>query len=338
MAASGTLTSDEKSRCGEDGEWCVPDMISDVAVALDSVATRTYESTPAKSVGQQSSPLPQEATKNLTAAAASEQQSASGHCAAEASPRMTDRPAKGKSLHEARPARKRRHKAKTDELLQDIFSELFIDDGKVHDVAARPKRTGTATPVVPPGEAAPYSDKTIETETSIAAFVPSGTVPLTANALPSSQPKSPRRVAAATVRPPAASQKSGRSIAMPEPRALGVIGGVALVCLLLATFFTGVVSVPESSLDVVRALQASGVEHVGILSGEILEKKWTDYGTCVRAETRVGLKYLVPKGTLSEQENRYRQAIDKYVELVSCKADDVEGQKAILTETNALMR
>ena len=47
----------------------------------------------------------------------------------------------------------------------------------------------------------------------------------------------------------------------------------------------------------------------------------------------MGLKYLVPKGTLSEQENRYRQAIDKYVELVSCKADNVEGQKAILTET-----
>ncbi len=125
---------------------------------------------------------------------------------------------------------------------------------------------------------------------------------------------------------------------MPEPKVLGIIGGVAIVFVLLTAVFTGMILLPGRSMDVAAKLQPLGVEYVGLLSGAITEEKWKDYGSRVRVETRTVVEYLKSKGTPTEQEKNFQEAAVKYVELVNSKADDVDGQKAIFEEINTLLR
>ena len=91
-------------------------------------------------------------------------------------------------------------------------------------------------------------------------------------------------------------------------------------------------------MDISGQLEPLGFEYRPLMSGEISEEKWNEYGDHVRAETGPVLEYLAAKETLLEQEKRYQQVSNKYLGLVACKADDAKGQKVLFTEILALMK
>ncbi|MDG2130697.1 MAG: GYF domain-containing protein [Fuerstiella sp.] len=336
MAESGALKSDERIRRGEDGEWCFPEVIPDVAVAIGSASTD--RSTAAKAGKRRSHALPQEVNAVPTAPAIPDPQPVSEQPAAEKSARRTGSSSKGKSPGKAKTVKKRQRKTKKDDFLQEIFTEVFTEDGNVRDVAERPQHNKATAAAVRPGGEMGAPDRTTENATPAAASVPSVTAPSMANRSPAPHSKSSGPSAAPAIRRAAPARKSGAGISMPEPRTLSVIAVLVCACCLTGAFLSGVASLPGSSMDISGKLEPLGFEYLPLMSGEISEEKWNEYGDHVRAETGPVLEYLAAKETLLEQEKRYQQVSNKYLELVACKADDAKGQKVLFTEILALMK
>ncbi len=336
MAESGALDSDEKIRCGEDGEWSFPEVIPDIAVAIGTAASRSQENTLATKEGRQDSAPPQ----RKTAAGSAETSTTASSSAAQSADAATT----GRSQRETRPTRKKkRRKPKQDEFLQEIFSKLFTADGKVRDVADRPKQSSAATPqttrdATPSAPQVPVNESSVATPVAGAASMPAAAVSSTSGGMPSATQKPPLPVTPPPVRPSIPPKKSGGGFRMPEPKVLSIFGGVAVVCLLLAGVFTGVISLPGASMDVAAEFTPLNFEYLSLSKGAISEEKWKDYGSRVRTRSRKVMEYLTAKGELSDREDRYRKATVKYVELANSNADDKDGQKAIFEEIAALIK
>ena len=145
----------------------------------------------------------------------------------QAVPQDASRPGKRSPLGKKR----KRKKPKVDPLLKEIFEEVFTDVGSLRD----------REPVTP---SAPPTSSKIE---------PSTPAPTENSAFRESTPTPAAAAAAAPIRRPPTSKKPGKkrgnSVSMPQPKTLGIVGGLVLVAGVAIAMSMGLISLPGTSVD-----------------------------------------------------------------------------------------
>ena len=225
LAISGSVSRGDEIREGEDGSW----------VAVEAIPALQTE------IMRQSS-VSTDAPANASTTAPPKKR-----------PSSKPRQKSGRSGRQAGsggPARKRkRKKPRTDDFLQEIFSEVFTTEGKLREdlqsdkpkpaassTASLPPQVASApaTPVSPVSPASPVANPTAASVASpghaSAGFAP-----------PPTQPSHP------AFRPSPKKKSSGFDVS--DPKVLGIAGGLLAVILLVTAGFMGMLPMPGSSID-----------------------------------------------------------------------------------------
>lgn len=224
MAISGSVTRGDEIRDGEDGSWIAVETIPALQAEIMRQSSASSDSSAAVSAKPKpKEKKPKERPRKKTA-----------------SRKKTT--ASGKPMP---PKRRKRKKPRTDDFLQEIFSEVFTTEGKLRDDLK------TETPKPAAGVNAGVSDAGAASTAPTPAMNPAAST-MAASASPANStgagfapaPAQPARPAFR----PSPSKKSG-GFEMPDPKVLGIAGGVLAVVLLVAAGFMGMLPSPGPSVD-----------------------------------------------------------------------------------------
>lgn len=289
MAETGALSGSDGIRQQHQDEWVPADSISEVAQALSRAAA-----------GLPSPPTQDTEAQNLSAASDRKM----SRSADRSSPGKKDKPSAKSAT--GRKRRRKKKRSKKDQLLAEIFSDVFAEDGKVRDLSERPDLSKPVAPAralgtppdvpsvnTPPAGGFNASDSAAPASPGMAAAGLSG--------YPSASPGMLGGPAAAASRPafvPPAKKKKrggggGAGLSMPEPPVLAAIGGVLLVLLIGTGGYLGWFTIPGFGVDPTTLFADFEKEFSVIVSKEIPKDEWEAF----RAKFLTGARQVARKFT-----------------------------------------
>lgn len=325
MADTGAISAADKVREG-DGDWQLAENIPALSAAFISAGVQPGGG-PTKKASEPTAEQQEKAAATPTTAASPETNASTESSGEELSP--PPKPA-GK--------KKKRRKKKKDEALEEIFAEVFTSEGKLRDdlqpatqeqsaeVSKSSAVVGSATPTASPttvGESVPATEAT--------AAPPSPTPQPAAAAPAMSPPPAQRPWGDSPGQSPPARKKPRRSMnfSMPDPKVLGVIGGVIALGLVIAAFATGMIEFPGFAPDGKTVLQQYTDEYNKLGGENISESDWKDLQKRTR-EAVVAVNKGLAGGDMSANSLKLRLAITKLGAFVSTPYEDKDARKAAL--------
>ena len=353
MADGGVLTESDKIREGADGSWMSPLDMDAVAAAVQmagSTADDTH-SQPDIGAGTARRIQIQQTDVDAVAESTNSETESAGDVAAPAEPPPQEsgdsKPGKDSKR------KKKKKKGKKDEFLQEIFSEVFTDEGKVReDRLSSEGSTAAAAAGTAPSPAAPAAAPAAPAAAAATPAAPSVPVPAAASTAspPPGMPPSPPQSAAPSpppaappprpaFTPPAKRKKAGMSFSAPDPRTLGIVGGVVVLILVIVGGATGMFYVPGFAPDTVAYLKSVTDEYRRIAKDDEAVPSAADWEALRKRATDEGQSILSYYGTgnLTPEDNTKRWAVAKVVELVKCEPDDTERRAMLFAATKKLM-
>lgn len=309
MACAGSLSRGDEIREGTEGRWIAVETIPGVGEEI----LRQHEL--------------------ITSSA-----TADAKPVKKAKKKATGTKAKRKSKSGPGRKKKRKKKAKDDELLKEIFAEVFTDDGKV-----REERLATATPATVSHTTDPGDGTAVpETETPATAGAMSGVpgaVPgMNASAIPP-MPTAPAMASAPPAfakpkAPPRRAKKSsgggGGGFVMPEPKVLGMIGGGVLLVLIVVGGYMGVL--PGFGTDPETLFKEFATGYQAALGGT--DEEWKQFRLDYAGSAREVAIRLAPQVSSDPQAKRFQAAATHIIKILSKPKTDAESHKELYAEFN----
>lgn len=295
MACAGSLSRGDEIREGEDSRWIAVEAIPGLgAEILRQEATLPQAKT--------TSPKPAEKKKSGTR----KRPSASNP--------------KSKSKR-----RKRKKKAKTDDFLQEIFAEVFTDDGKVREDRIAAAAAAAAPPSPVPNPAAMSGDAGSQ-------------VPAMNAAAPgmSAAASSPAAFTKPVARRPAKAAKASRSspgFEMPEPKVLGIIGGGLAVILIIVGGYMGVL--PGFGVDPESFFREFAAEYPKMKAGSAEE--WKVFKSEQSVTARGIARGLAPSVATDPEAKRFQRVALLVTKIVNISQTDAEKHTEAFTEFNKML-
>lgn len=123
---------------------------------------------------------------------------------------------------------------------------------------------------------------------------------------------------------------------MPDPKVLGIIGGVIAVGLLIAGFATGIISVPGFAPDAKTVVQQFTEEYNKLGGKNISESDWKELQQRTR-EAVVAVNRSMMGSQMSAEDMKLRFAITKLGAFVSAKFDDEEARSKAFEDVKAAL-
>lgn len=322
MIHSGNLSRGDQVRLEAESEWRQLESVPELAAEL-----------PAEPV-----PPPTPATQPATAAADS------GDTAAA---KTNDGSAKTPKADESHPKRKngpkkkrRKKKPKKDEFLNEIFSEVFTEDGKVRsDEAASPGEGGDSANPTAGAAAASAQAATTDTSPNLSAVdttavepatppPPSATAtaPLAAPSIAASMQASPT-ISRPVVPPPRkAKRRSGGGMSL-DPKLLGISAAVLLVIAAGVGVVMGYIPLGfNSGPDAGSIFTEFDQRYTQLASTEISNQEWQKFLTEFGIPTQKLAMEFMPRAASDPQAKQVADTITAMIKLMSCAYDDKEKQ------------
>ena len=336
MASSGALTEGDKVREGETGEWGSPFEFPQISVALTEAARNgqgegaQMTSTTARrlSTAADSSSPATEPTEEVSAA----NQTEASEEEADDAPASKSALPKKKEKEKKKPAGKKQKKKKQpkkDEFLQEIFSEVFTEDGKVRE--DRSATDENATPSQTPSQPLPLP-------TPPAASPSSALPPSAADAtqLPATAPPTPAMAKPRPAIPTKPQRKSGGGISLPQidGKTWGIVGGVLAAVLILGVVFDFIPLLPGPDVDDYLARYEK--QYLAIAENPA-SPAWLAFKTNASKDGKVILDYFKAKGRLSPHGNNQRWSVRAMVNLANCDPEDSDTRDKRYTDLVTMM-
>ncbi len=287
MACSGSLSRGDEIREGEDGRWIAVEAIPGVGEEI------------------------------LRQQAIIEAETKDGGAPKKKKTPPKKRPRKKKPTAKRR---KRKKKAKPDEFLQEIFAEVFTEDGKVReDRAAAPAPPPPIAGTAVPGGAGVTPGATVAPAAGIPAAGMTGASSVSA---PPPMAAASAKPAFAKPKPPAKPRRSsgggGMSFSMPEPKVLGIIGGGVVVLLLIVGAFMG--GLPGFGVNPETLFKDFATEYASAQKGS--PEDWLQLRQNFAGSARSLATDLAPQvGTDPNAHKQYRAAV-MIMKILARRQDD----------------
>ena len=340
MAKSGSFSRGDEIREGSEGDW----------IAIESLTGQ---------MEQRSSESPASEDVENEPADETEVDSIAGTPSAKPGKKSVRKKAAGsKAQRPAAPKRKKR-KAKKDEFLQEIFAELFNEDGKLRDdrkpeAPAAAAAAGGVTQGSSETAGGSFSQTGGPASSAAAAGMTAGAASgygqaMGAAAGMNSSPVPGMRAtpgAAGTpsqftppapqFRPSKPSRGGGGGFAMPEPKVLGIIGGALLVVLLIVGGFMGYLPTSLGTPSAADFLKEFAAAHAQASAGP--ESAWNELETKFGDRARAMARALAPhasKNPKTKHELNASLYIAKLIAIPFDKADERKEAYAQFTKAAA---
>ena len=318
MADSGALSETDRVRKGETGQWIDAQTINQVAASFllsidrdDMSGAATMSAATARRIQSPSRPAGAE-----TAAEAA-QTDAAKPVPVSPSPKKKQTGESEDAATDVGRKKKRKRTGKKDPFLEQIFAEVFTEDGEVREDR---KPVGQPVPAMAPTPNEPVAGG-MGMSSAASMGASSGA------ASPASPPRMPPRRMA---RP----KKSGGGLSIPSlsvsPKMLGIGGGLLAVVLLLGAFMGGFVSLPafEGAPPDAREFLTAVTKEYEDMEGKVKEGDWKVFRKKVQdTGRRINRSFLKMGGSITPEQNKLRKAVGKFTALVMCKHDDKTGQR-----------
>ena len=315
MARAGAFSRGDEIREGDHGKWIAIESIT--GGSDDSVDSSIDNSSPDESSPDESS--------TGDSSAGQKQSLASGT----ASRKKASRLKQSKSQPGGKPAVKKKRKPKKDEFLQEIFAELFTEDGKL-------KENRTASPVASATAAvaaqANPTDGAVSSATSGNSVSSGGlaaTVPMAASTGSWSPPSQASQFSSPQpqFRPSKPSSKSGGGL---NPMVLGIAGGVVAVLLIAGLVYSGVFTPMKPAPDGKGLCQDFIDEYAAADKGS--ESDWKAFREKFSEPSRQLARELAPHaGTNPEAKRQLMVAVQIYA-IFGRGWPDKEGRQKLFDE------
>lgn len=288
MAETGALSAGDKIREEKASTWVAAEAVESVATALNRGAAGL----------SQGASMTAATAKRLTSSSGA---ASSGKSSAGKSHLKPSSPSRSKSKSSVAPGKKRRRKkkrSKKDELLAEIFADVFSEDGKVRDVSERPDLANSKAPSTPPTPNAATISTSAPVSNPPAGVMDSGTAPtaptpsqagMGASAIGYGQAARPKF----TPPPKKAKKRGGGGISI-EPKVLGAAAGLVVILGLLSAGFTGMISLPGFGVDAAATFDSFEKEFAPFVGKKVSDGEWQafkeKYASDVRAISKAAMK------------------------------------------------
>ena len=319
MVKAGSLVATDQIRTQDQENWAAPESIPEVAASLI------------------------EATAGASTASSGRSKNSAADVSKSGSKRRR-RPS-SESAPGTTPGRKRRRKKKRsqkDQLLAEIFSDVFAEDGKVKDLS---ERTDLATPASKPSAAQPSAAQPSAAQPSVhptpeptpsmnSAMVASPAGGLTGgitDASPSSSPMSAAAAASPAARftpPPKTKKKKGGGggVSMPQGPVLAGIGGGLVVALFGIGAYLGWFSFLGIGVNSKAYFAEFETEFPKIMTEELPSEEWQAFRSKYLIDGRVVAKsYTGSAGTDPASAKALNKAL-LIIRILEYKQTDVEAR------------
>lgn len=315
MVHSGNLSRGDQVRLEAETKWRQLESVPELAAEL-----------PAEPV-----PPPTPAPPPATAAAG---QGDSESAETNAETAKTPKPNESHPKRKNGPKKKRRKKKpKKDEFLNEIFSEVFTEDGKVRsDEAASPGEAGDS---VNPAAAAPAA--TTDTSPNLSAVdttavepatpvPPTATAPLAAPSIAASMQASPT-ISRPIIPPPRKrKRRSGGGMSL-DPKLLGIGAAVLLVIAAGVGVVMGYIPLGfNSGPDAGSIFTEFDQRYSELAATEISNQEWQKFLTEFGIPTQKLAMEFMPRAASDPQAKQVADTITAMIKLMSCAYDDKEKQ------------
>lgn len=312
MACAGSLSRGDEIRGGEDSRWIAVEAIPGLSEEiLRQEATLTQA--PATGASTEAEPIEKEKEKprQRSAIKATAKAKADAKTGAKAKPK----------------GRKRKRRPKTDEFLQEIFAEVFTEDGKV-----REDRMAAA----PPAAMAPPVNSLGDNGGMGMGMAAASATSSTGPAMPAA-PSSPPAFTRPIPKPAAkkASKSSGGGFEMPEPKVLGIIGGGLALVLILVGGFMGIIPLPGFGVDPESFFKEFAAEYPKMKDGSA--EDWKQFKTEKSAVARGIARDLAPSVGTDPKAKRFQRAALLVTKIVTIDQADKEKHTEAYAEFNKML-
>ena len=230
------------------------------------------------------------------------------------------------------PSKGGKSKVAEEKIVEDILSEVFSEPEK-----PKSSYTPTSQPVTEaPSSPSPSSAATASTPQPAANVTPEPTTPTPGPPTPS--PYSSGSAPYRSPQPafvPSKKKKSSGSFEMPSPQTMGIIGGVAVVALLLLGFMTGMFSgISFSNTGPQREFL---IEYSVLIAKEPTPEKWKEMGQKYRSRLQ-GIADSIDASDASEELKNSKKSAEIILEMLKTPADDVEARQPMFREVMDVMK
>lgn len=308
MAISGSVSRGDEIRDGEDGSW----------VAVEAIPALQTE------IMRQSSASAESSVAASTTAKPTKRRS-----------KPKQKPVKaGSPPGKAGPPRKRkRKKPKTDDFLQEIFSEVFTTEGKLREdlQSDKPKPVAAAASAATTGAPSRVESTPVSPVSPVSAVAspPAASQNNTGSgfAPPHAQPARP------AFRPSPSKKSNGFDIS--DPKVLGIAGGILALILLVTAGFTGMLPMTGSSSDTTSFFAdfTSSISKAQCGTKE----DWNSFRKKFAPTASSLILGLKSKAQTDPEAQIQHKAARLVYQLLALPHDDVEGQDEVLTELKKVL-
>lgn len=273
MAEAGALSGTDKIRKEASDTWVAAESIEEVAVALaqgaggfNKVAQGTGTTTKRRA---------------RTATASGRGDTAAGKSRPSSQSRSKGRPP-------GAPGRKRRRKKKRsdkDQLLAEIFSDVFSEDGKVRDLAERPDLSKPASGPSMSAHSAPaaqsdsVSSSPIPTNPGLSSSPGMGAMSGASAGMPGGAAAAAAAARPQFVPPPKKRKKSRGAGFSIDPKALGIGAAVLVVVGIFVAGFMGMLPIPGFGVDGTATFAEFEKEFAPMVDKVVPDAEWEKFRT-----------------------------------------------------------